>query len=154
VRTVLKKEITKLDKKTCHLSMKNWKQILIDVYTPEVGSILAAPNRIWTNSFAANKPKKDYHPALLGKISNCRTSCNIVPGTSKEYKKGSCVYKVKLNTTDSNWPLSHFLIEYWMTINLDDLLNLKSGWNGIKRLNESQLKDLRQQIKFCRGIDV
>lgn len=134
--------------------MENWKQILNDIYTPEVGSIWAAPNEIWTNSFATNKPKKDYHPSLLVKISNCKISCNIIPGTSKEYKKGSCVYKVKLNSTDPNWPLSHFLIEYWMTINLDDLLNLKSGWNGIKTLNENQLKYLKQQINFCRGINV
>jgi len=134
--------------------MKDWKQILYDIYTPDVGSIWAAPNNIWTNSFASNKSKNDFHPSIVGKISSCKTSCHIVPGTSKDYRKGTCVYKVKLNTTDANCPFSYFLIDFWMTFSKSDLMQLKQGWNGIYRLNDDQLKDFKLQVKFCRGIDV
>lgn len=80
--------------------MKDWKQILYNVYTPDIGSIWVAPNGIWKNSFASNKPETEFHPSVVGKLSNCRTSCQIVPGTSKDYRKGACVFKVKLNTVD------------------------------------------------------
>ena len=141
--------------------MKDWNQILQSFYPtevksnlPEVGSIWAALNGIWDNSFASNKPAGDYHPSIIGKLNPCNTSCKILPGTSKNYTKGSCVFKVKINQQDSNCPLSHFLIEFMMTINLDDLFTLKQGWNGIKNLNDDQLKDFKQQIKFCKGINV
>lgn len=134
--------------------MKDWKQILYDIYSPEVGSVWAAPNGIWTNSFASNKSEADYHPSLVGKLSACKTNCQIVPGTSKDYRKGSCVYKVKLNSIDSSCPLSYFLIDLWMTFSKRDLMGLKQGWNGVEQLDEKQLKDFKQQIKFCKGIDV
>jgi len=134
--------------------MKDWKQILYDIYSPEVGSIWAAPNGIWTNSFASNKSENDYHPSLIGKVSECRTSCQIVPGTSKDYRKGSCVFKVKLDNIDPTSSLSYFLIALWMTFSKKDLLILKQGWNGTDNLNEQQLKDFKLQIKFCKGIDV
>jgi hypothetical protein len=134
--------------------MKNWKQILYDIYTPDTGSIWAAPNGIWTNSFASNKPETDYHPSVVGKVSACKTSCQIVPGTSKDYRKGTCVFKIKLNTIDPDCPLSYFLIDFWMTFSKSDLLTLKRGWNAIDNLNERQLKDFKLQIKHCNGIDV
>lgn len=134
--------------------MKNWKQILYDIYSPEVGSIWAAPNGIWTNSFASNKTNTDYHPAVIVKVSSCGTSCQIVPGTSKDYRKGTCVFKVQVNNTDTTCPISYFLIDLWMTLSKSDLLTLRQGWNGIKNLNEVQLKAIKQQVKFCKGIDV
>lgn len=135
-------------------SMKDWKQILFDIYAPEVGSIWAAPNGIWTNSFAANKSEKDFHPSIVGKVSTCKTSCQIVPGTTKAYRMGSCVFKIKLNPAVPNFPLSYFLIDLWMTFSKSDLLTLKQGWSGIDNLNDAQLKDFKLQIKFCKGIDV
>jgi len=134
--------------------MKDWTKILYDIYDPEVGSIWVAPNGIWTNSFASNKSKSDYHPSVIGKVSSCKTNCKIVPGTSKDYRKGSCVFNVKLNNVGLSYPDSHFLIDLWMTFNKSDLLTLKQGWNGIHNLNELDLEKFKQQIKFCKGIDV
>ena len=134
--------------------MKDWKQILFQIYEPEIGSIWAAPNRIWNNSFAANKSETDFHPSIVAKVSSCKTSCQIVPGTTKGYRKGSCVFKVKLNTTDLTCPISYFLIDLWMTFSKSDLLTLKQGWDGIEDLNEEQLKAFKLQIKFCKGINV
>lgn len=134
--------------------MKDWKQILNDIYAPDIGTLLAAPNSIWTKSFAANKAESDYHPAIIGRVSSCKTNCNLIPGTTKAYQIGSCVYKVRLNPVDSNCPLSYFLINLWMTFSKKDLLKLKQGWNGIMVLNANQIKDFKQQIKFCKGIDV
>jgi len=134
--------------------MKFWKQILYDIYSPEVGSIWAAPNGIWTNTFASKKSETDYHPSVVGKVSSCKTNCQIVPITSKDYRKGSCVFKVKLNIAEPDCPISYFLIYFWMTFSKNDLLTLKQGWNGIQNLNEEQLKEFKQQIKFCNSIDV
>lgn len=134
--------------------MKDWKEILFDIYTPDIGTLLAAPNNIWTNSFAANKAETGHHPAVIGRVSSCKTNCNIVPGTTKAYKNGCCVYKVKIDPIDPKCPLTHFLIDFWMTFSKSDLMKLKQGWNGISILNIDQLKDFKQQIKFCKGIDV
>ena len=134
--------------------LKDWKQILYDIYEPDIGSLWAAPNSIWKNSFAANKADTDYHPAVIGKNSPCKTNSQIIPGTSKEYRRGSCVFKVKLNANDPNYPYSHFLIDLWMTFSKSDLFKLKRGWNGIICFNEQQLKEFKLQIKFCTGIDV
>jgi hypothetical protein len=134
--------------------MKDWKQILYDIYTPEIGTLLSAPNRIWSNSFAANKAETDYHPVIIGRVSSCKTSCNLIPGTTKSYNRGSCVYKVNLNPAESNCPISYFLISLWMTFSKSDLIKLKQGWNGIMNLNNNQIKDFKLQIKFCKGIDV
>ncbi len=134
--------------------MKDWKQILFDIYTPEIGSIWAAPNGIWTNSFAANKGETDYHPTVVGKTSSCNTYCQIIPGTTKEYRKGSCVFKIKLNINDLNCSYSYFLINLWMTFSKSDLMELKRGWNGVLCLDEQQIVDFKFQIKICWGIDV
>jgi hypothetical protein len=132
----------------------NWKDILYSIYDPEVGSIWAAPNGIWTNTFASNKLKTDYHPSVVGKLSSCKTNCQIIPGTSKDYRKGSCVYTLRLKPTDIGCSESYFLIDLWMTFNKSDLLTLNKGWNGVENLNETQLKEFKLQIKFCKGIDV
>lgn len=134
--------------------MKDWKQILYDIYPLKIGSICAAPNNIWTNSFASNQSNIDCHPSVIGKVSPCKTSCKIVPGTSKDYRKDSCVFRVTLDTSDPTYPPSYFLIDFWMTISKNDFLTFKSGWDGIKKLNEEQLRAFKQQIKFCKGIDV
>ncbi|KAA6343082.1 hypothetical protein EZS27_009213 [termite gut metagenome] len=134
--------------------MHDWKQILLSIYTPEVGSLWTAPNGIWNNSFASNKDKDDYHPVVVGKVNMDKVSCRIIPGTTKEYQKGSCVYKVKLNPNDLDCPISNFLIKLWMTYSNNNLVKMKRGWNGIDSLNQEQIKELKLQIKFCLGIDV
>lgn len=133
--------------------MKDWKQILFDIYTPEIGSLYAAPNNIWTNSFAKNKAETDFHPSIVERNSSCKTVSYIVPGTTKDHK-GTCVYKVKLNPLDATCPNSYFLLIFSMAFSKSDLLKLKPGWRGILCLNEQQLKDFKLQIKFCKGINV
>jgi hypothetical protein len=134
--------------------MLDWKQILSNIYCPEIGSLWTAPNGIWNNSFASNKDKNDCHPTVIGKVNADNISCKIIPGTTKEYQKGSCVFRVKLKSDDYDCPFSHFLIKLWMTYTNSDLLRLKRGWNGIDSLNESQVEGLKLQIKFCTGLDV
>ena len=41
-----------------------------------------------------------------------------------------------------------------MTYNSKDLPNLQRGWNGIETLSDSQIEDLKLQIKFSLGINV
>jgi hypothetical protein len=41
-----------------------------------------------------------------------------------------------------------------MTFSKGDLLTLKQGWNGVYSLSEEQIKSFKQQVKFCKGIDV
>jgi hypothetical protein len=134
--------------------MQDWKQILSSIYLPEIGSLWTAPNGIWNNSFASNKDKDDFHPTVVGKVNADKVSCRIIPGTTKEYQKGSCVYKVKLNPYDPDCPTSNFLIKLWMTYNNSDLVKMQRGWNGVDSLNLTQIEDLKLQIKFCTGIDV
>lgn len=134
--------------------MNDWKKILHDIYTPEIGSIWGAPNGIWINSFASNKSDSNYHPSIVGKVSSCKSIFHLVPGTSKDYRKGSCVYKVKLNKSVASCPFSYFLIDLWMSYSKSELKKLKRGWNGINDLSNDQLKDFKLQIKFCNGIDV
>jgi len=99
--------------------MHNWKQILLNIYRPEIGSIWCAPNSIWDNSFASNRERNGFHPAVVGKLNTDNVSCKIIPGTTKEYQKGTCVYKVKLKD-DEDCPYSHFLLKLWMTYNNND----------------------------------
>ncbi|MDR1883314.1 MAG: hypothetical protein LBR26_11125 [Prevotella sp.] len=136
--------------------MQDWKQILSSIYLPEVGSLWTAPNGIWNNFFASNKDKDkdDYHPAVVGKVNADKVSCRIIPGTTKEYQKGSSVYKVKLNPDKRDCPTSNFLIKLWMTYNNNDLVKMQRGWNGVESLNQLQITELKLQIKFCTGIDV
>ena len=131
--------------------MPDWKEILSQLYVPETGSLWVASNKIWNNSFASNKDRNDCHPAVVGRIFADNIRCQIIPGTTKEYQKGSCVFRVKLNPYDSDCPFSNFLIKYWMTYSINDLLKLKRGWNGIESLNENQIEELKLQIKFCIG---
>lgn len=133
--------------------MQDWKQILTNIYCPELGSLWTAPNGIWNNSFASNKDKKDCHPTVVGKVNADNISCKIIPGTTKEYQKGTNVFKVKI-TNDDDCPYSHFLLKLWMTYSFIDLQKLHRGWNRVDSLNEEQIKGLKLQIKFCHGIDV
>ncbi len=59
--------------------MANWKDILHNIYTPEIGSLWAAQNKIWNNSFAANKEATAHHPSVVGNLSLCKTNCQLVP---------------------------------------------------------------------------
>lgn len=134
--------------------MIDWHDILKKVYSPPIGSLWVAPNGIWNNSFAHNKDKDDCHPSVIGRIYEGGQRCWLIPGTSKEYKKGTDVFKVKINPDDPDCPLSHFLIKLRMTYNSKDVLNLVRGWNGIDTLNEQQTDELKMQIKFSLGINV
>lgn len=131
--------------------MQDWKKILKTIYTPDIGSLWAVPNKVWNNGFATNKAGDDMHPALLEKITPCKTITYIIPGTSKEYKQGSCVYKVKINPVDMNSCVSHFLIKLSMPFTKENLMDLRQGWNGIDELSEKQLADFKMQLKFCKG---
>lgn len=131
-----------------------WKNILRDIYSPEIGSIWVAPNGIWNNAFAHNKDKDDIHPSVIGRVYDENRKCWLIPGTSKDYNKGTNVYRVKLDPNDPECPYSHFLIKLRMTFNSKDLYNLQRGWNGIDTLSDEQIEDLKLQIKFCLGINV
>lgn len=137
-----------------NLKTSNWKSILQDIYCPVIGSLWVAPNGIWNNQFAKNKDKDDYHPSVIGRVYDQNTKCWIIPGTSKDYNKGSNVFKCKIDPNDPNCPYSHFLIKLRMTYNSKDLPNLQRGWNGIETLSDSQIEDLKLQIKFSLGINV
>lgn len=84
--------------------MQNWKKALRSIYTPEAGTLWAVPNKIWNNGFASNKPGEEFHPALVEKTSACNTITYIIPGTSKDYKQGSCVFRIKINALDPSCP--------------------------------------------------
>lgn len=58
--------------------MKDWKQILYDIYSPEVGLILAAPNDIWTNLLTSSKSETHCHPLVIGKDSSYMPNCQFV----------------------------------------------------------------------------
>jgi hypothetical protein len=131
--------------------MQDWKKILKTIYTPDIGSLWAVPNNIWNNGFASNRAGEDLHPALLERITPCKTITYIIPGTSKDYKQGSCVYKTKINPMDLSCNHSYFLIKLSMPFTIDKLMDLRQGWNGVDVLNEKQLADFKMQIKFCRG---
>jgi hypothetical protein len=134
--------------------MKDWKQILYEIYSPEIGSLWASSNKIWNNSFATNKEPTAHHPSVVGNLSSCKTNYKLVPGTSKNYRTGSCVFRLKLKPTEPNYPISYFLIDLWMTLSKSDLLNQTQGWDGVFNLDSDQLKAFKMQIKFCNGIDV
>lgn len=129
--------------------LQNWKQLLKDIYTPDIGSIYAIPNKLWTNKFAKNKEGEDLHPSLIEKHSICNTITYIVPGTSKVQSLGSCVFTINLNTT--KLVKSYFLLKLSMPINREKLMDCNLGWDGVEYLNEAQLLEFKQQIKFCKG---
>jgi len=122
--------------------------ILKQIYKPEIGSIWKAPNNFWTGSFAKNKNPEDYHPSIVEKVKQDGVSVQLTPGTTKEYQKGSCVFKIDLKEDEK---YSFFLLKLSMPYIIDDLLNLDRGWNGIDSLNEKQLNDFEWQIKICKG---
>lgn len=132
----------------------NWKSILKDIYCPTIGSLWVAPNGIWNNSFAHNKASEEFHPSVVGRVYDDNTKCWVIPGTSKEYNKGSSVLRTKIAPDDPNCPYSHFLIKLRMTYNSKDILSLQRGWNGIDSLSDTQVEELKLQIKFSLGINV
>lgn len=138
----------------CNTQEYDWRSILQEIYAPEIGSLWAAPNGIWNNRFAANKNDTDCHPSVVGRVYDQNTKCWLIPGTTKDYNKGSSVFRVKINPEDSECPYTHFLIKLRMVCNSRDILNLYRGWNGVDILNDSQIEDLKLQIKFSLGIDV
>ena len=131
--------------------MMNWKKVLKSIYTPEAGTLWAVPNKIWNNGFATNKSSVEFHPAIVEKTSGCNTITYIIPGTSKDYNQGSCVFKIKINALNPLCPHSYFLIKLSMPFTKESLLDLKSGWNGIEILNEKQISEFNMQLKFCKG---
>ncbi|HOE39205.1 MAG TPA: hypothetical protein PLG05_04410 [Bacteroidales bacterium] len=126
----------------------DYRDVLKRIYKPEFGSIWKAPNKIWTNNFAKNKSKEDLHPAIVERVRNDNVSVQLVPGTTKEYKKGSCVFKVDLAGDNT---FSYFLLKLSMPYIIEDLLNMERGWNGVDVLNEDQIHDFKWQIKMCKG---
>ena len=126
----------------------DYKKILKRLYKPEVGSIWKAPNSIWKNSFAMNKSPKEIHPSIIEKLKQDGVSVQLTPGTTKEYQKGCCVFKVDLR---ENGKCSYFLLKLSMPYIIDDLLDLERGWDGIDILNEKQLIDFHWQTKMCKG---
>lgn len=131
--------------------MQDWKKILNTIYTPDLGSLWAVPNKIWNNGFASNKAGEELHPALVERITPCKTIAYIIPGTSKDYKQGSCVFKIKIKQNDFNSITSYFLVKLSMPFSKESLVSLNQGWNGIDNLNEKQIEDFKMQLKFCRG---
>ncbi len=131
--------------------MQDWKKILKSIYTPDMGSLWAVPNKVWNNSFASNKADEDLHPALVERVTPCKTITHIIPGTSKDYKQGSCVFKIKINQKDPTSITSYFLIKLSMPFTKDTLVSLRQGWNGVDILNEKQIEEFKMQLKFCRG---
>lgn len=126
----------------------DYRDILRRIYQPEIGSIWKAPNIIWKNSFAINKSQNGFHPSIVEKIRKDNISVQLVPGTTKEYNKGSCVFKVDLAGDKT---FSFFLLKLSMPYIIEDLVKLDRGWNGIDVLNDEQTKDFKWQIKICKG---
>ena len=89
--------------------MNNWRDVLLTIYNIEIGSIWCAPNSIWKNSFAKNKSGTGLHPSMVINISDCKTSCRIVPGTSKK-NNGKCVSKIKLSVNNPHHQTTFFLL--------------------------------------------
>ena len=123
-------------------------EVLKKIYKPEVGSVWKAPNKIWINDFAHNKREKGFHPAIVECIKQDGVSVNITPGTTKNYNKGSCVFKTNLK---KDAKVSYFLFKFSMPYVIDDLINLDRGWAGVEILDKDQLKNLEFQILCCRG---
>jgi hypothetical protein len=130
--------------------MANWKEALLKLYTPDVGSIWAAPNKVWDNGFAKGKSGEDLHPAIVEKNSPCNTITYIIPGTSKHHI-GSCIFRVVLNSNDTNKTNSFFLIKFSMPYSKSKMAQLSQGWNNIHKLSETQLEGFKMQLKFCKG---
>ena len=122
--------------------------ILKKIYTPEIGSIWKAPNKIWSTNFAKNKKLEDIHPSILERVRSDGVSVQLAPGTSKEYSIGSCIFKVKIGQTEKT---TYFILNLSIPFIIDDLLNLDRCWNGIETLPKKDLDNLDWQIKICKG---
>ena len=130
--------------------MTNWKIVLINLYCPDVGSIWAAPNKIWNNGFAKEKSGNDLHPAVVERNSPCNSITYIIPGTSKIHM-GSCIFRTRLNPEDTSKVTSYFLIKLSMPYSRAKMNELSQGWNDVYVLDEKQLDDFKLQLKFCKG---
>ena len=126
----------------------DYKALLRKIYMPEVGSIWKAPNNIWTTSFARNKDDKNYHPSIVERLRFDGVSVQLAPGTSKDYKVGSCVYQADLF---NNGKTSYFLLKLSMPYVIESLLELDKGWNGIEYISNGDLDDFKWKIKICKG---
>jgi len=126
----------------------NYKSSYNKIYTPRIGAIYKAPNKIWTNKFASKNDPNQLHPSLLEKIKSDGLTAMICPGTTSKQKNISCTYTIELN---NNGIKSYFLLNLSMPYIINDLLKLKQGWNGKKQLNNDQLKDFHWQSKICKG---
>ena len=115
-------------------------------FAPVIGSIWAAPNRIWDNDFAWNKKSDDFHPAIVAEIKACNTIITILPGTTSNHDGEICAYKVDLQYNNKT---SYFLFALAMPYTKEKLLDLDRGWNGINELNKNQLTNFKSKIKIC-----
>ena len=113
------------------------------------GTIWRVPNRIWTTGFAKNKPGEDFHPGVVGRERNDGITATLIPGTSQETQKGTCVFKTRLTSFSKK---SYFLISLSMPILIEDLEQLPRGWSRVKQLSDRQVKELKMQVGFCKGL--
>jgi len=116
-----------------------------------IGSVWRIPNKKWTNRFARNKPGDDFHPGLVSKMRKDGITVSLIPGTTKDYKKGSCVFKTKLTPWSRQ---SYFLLEYSMPFLIEELEQLPAGWNNVQRLTDLQIRELKLQLGFCKGVSI
>jgi hypothetical protein len=123
------------------------KELYKELFVPEVGSIWKAPNRIWTTNFAKNNNSDQFHPSIIEKVYHDGISIQLAPGSSKNYRKGKCVFKVILKNQKIT---SYFLLKLSMPYLIEDLIILKRGWNSIEKINGNELKRFNWQIKICK----
>jgi hypothetical protein len=126
----------------------DYREALKKIYKPDFGSIWKAPNKIWSSNFAKNKNSEDTHPSIVEKLQRDGVSVQLAPGTTKEYQKGSCVFKVDLA---GNGVHSFFLLNLSMPYTIGELVELRRGWNGVDVLDEKELKRFEWQIEICKG---
>ena len=126
-----------------------YQEVLIKSDIPAEGSIWRAPNKIWNNSFARNKSDEGLHPALIERIKKDKQNAILIPGTSKDYRKGSCIFKIRFYPFSK---MSYFLMKLSMTMDIESIKKMEQGWNNKNELNEKQLSELRWQLKMCKGI--
>ncbi len=132
----------------------DWKRILLNIYMPSLGSLWVAPNYIWNNGFASNKDPKGNHPSVVGYLIPKNKTCWLIPGSSKNYNRGSCVFKTIIKPNDPHCPITHFIIRLRMTYLAKDVWKLRKGWMGVEELSEKQIQELKLQMKFSLGINV
>lgn len=127
--------------------MRDFREILLNIYGVDIGSIWRAPNSVWKNNFAKDKEGTGFHPSMVISISKCNTSCKIVPGTSRK-NNGKCVSKIVISPINNK--TTYFLFFFKMDISRQDLLRMKMGWGGCYSLSESQISDINEQIINCK----